>query len=182
MKALNLLKRFLTPSVVTSAVYFFKYKAKISPKAEVELSKNFTMGPGCTVSSFSKFKASDGPLTLGARCGFATGCFITSGAKGLIIGDNLVCGPNVVMTASNYVFEEMDKHIEDQGHSSKGIKIGNNVWVGSNSVILDGAKLGDNTIVVANSLINRKFPPNVILQGNPAKIIFRREPPQENEA
>ena len=47
-------------------------------------------------------------------------------------------------------------------------------WVGAGAVILDGSVLGNNTVVVANSLVNRRFPPNCILQGNPARILMRR--------
>jgi acetyltransferase-like isoleucine patch superfamily enzyme len=179
-KIKKLIRRFLVPQVVTCAYYFFRYRARISPRAEVELSPNLTMGRDCTISSFSKFKASDGPLTLGQRCGFATGCFISTGQKGIIIGDNLVCGPNVVITASNYIHDRLGVHLEDQGHTSKGVRIGNNVWIGANAVILDGSVLGDNTIVVANSLVNRRYPANTIIQGSPAKIILKRAKTDES--
>lgn len=178
-KIKKLIRRFLVPQVVTCFYYLIKYRAKISFRAEVELSPNLVMGRGCTISSFSKFKASDGPLELGRRCGFATGCFISTGEKGIIIGDNLVCGPNVVITASNYIHDRLDVHIEDQGHTSKGVRIGNNVWIGANSVILDGSVLGDNTIVVANSMVNRRYPANAIIQGSPAKVILKRSKPDE---
>ncbi len=175
IKVWVLIKRFLFPGWLISLIYYFKFKAKISPKSEVELSHNIKMGYGCVISSFTKLKASEGTLHFGNRCGIASGSFISSGEKGIFIGDNFVCGPNVIITASNYNYEKIDVHIEDQGHTSKGIRIGNNVWVGGGSVILDGSYLGNNTIVVANSLVNRRFPDNVILQGNPAKIIFRRK-------
>ena len=162
------------PQIVSCLYYFLRYKCKISPKAEVELSPNFTMDPGCTVGSFTKIKASDGPLSMGERCGIANSCFIAAGSKGITIGKNFICGPNVVITANNYIYSELDVHLEDQGQTSKGVKIGNNVWVGAGSVILDGTVLGDNTIVVANSLVNRRYPPNSILQGNPDKVLMKR--------
>ena len=170
----TLLKRFLVPRFVVSLYYYLKFRAKISPRAEVELSSNLRFGPDCTVSSFTKIKATHGPLVMGSRCGLGTGCFLSAGEKGTIIGDNLVCGPNTVITSSNYIYDDLGAHLEDQGHTSRGIRIGDNVWIGSGSVILDGSAIGDNTIVVANSLVNRRFPPNSILQGNPAKVIMKR--------
>jgi acetyltransferase-like isoleucine patch superfamily enzyme len=164
----------LTPGWVVSLVYLRRFGAKISPRAEVDLSDNIKMGKGCVVGSFTKVKASDGPVTMGDRCGIATNCFIAGGPKGIEIGDNFVCGPNVVMTASNYVYAEVGVHLEDQGISSKGVRIGNNVWIGAGCVILDGSVLGDNCIVVAGSLVNRRYPANSIIQGNPAKILTRR--------
>lgn len=52
------------------------------------------------------------------------------------------------------------------------IVLGDNVWVGWNSTILKGVRIGDNSIVGANSLVTRgNYPANVIIAGNPAKII-----------
>lgn len=173
----NTLRRFLVPRFVVSLYYFLKYRAKISPRAEVELSANLRFGRGCRVSSFTKIKAADGPLQVGARCGFGTGCFITSGEQGLLIGDNLVCGPNVVIMASSYRYDALGVHLHDQGTTSRGTRIGNNVWIGAGAVILDGSDIGDNSIVVANSVVSRRYPANTILQGNPAKPMrsFYRE-------
>lgn len=165
----NMLRRFLVPRPLVSLYYYLKYGAKISPRAEVELSANLKFGRGCRVSSFTKIKAADGPLTIGDRCGFGTGCFITSGEQGLSIGDNLVCGPNVVIMASSYRYDMLGVHLHDQGVTSKGTRIGNNVWIGANAVILDGSDIGDNSIVVANSLVSRRHPAGSVLQGNPAK-------------
>jgi acetyltransferase-like isoleucine patch superfamily enzyme len=76
--------------------------------------------------------------------------------------------------ASNYEYGKLNVPLEDQGHTSKGIRIGSNVWIGANSVILDGSVIGDNTIVAAGSVVNRRFPSGSILQGNPARILIRR--------
>lgn len=168
------LKRAFTPQIIVSIYYFLKFKAKISPKSEVDLTNNLRLGPGCVISSFTKIKATDGALTLGARGGIATGCFVAAGSAGIQIGDNFICGPNVNIVAVNYNHQLKDIHLEDQGSTSKGIKIGNNVWIGAGCTILDGAVIGDNTIVVANSLINRRYKQDVIIQGVPAKVILNR--------
>jgi acetyltransferase-like isoleucine patch superfamily enzyme len=170
-----LFQRFLIPTPVISLYYFLKFGAKVSTRAELELSSNIEFGPGCVVSSFSKFKATDGPLHVGARGGFATGCFVTASSGGIHIGNNFICGPHVSIIANNYNLEKLGVHLEDMGETSRGIRIGDNVWIGAGSSILDGAVIGDNTIVVANSLVNRRYPPNVVLQGCPARIIFKRK-------
>ena len=84
--------------------------------------------------------------------------------------------PNVAIIGGNYRYAALDVPFEQQGYFSVGVRIGRNVWIGANCTILDGSVIGDNTIVVPNSLVNRRFPPNVILQGNPAKIVARRGP------
>ena len=167
-------QRFLCPAFLVTLYYLVKYRAMVSTKAEVELSPHIRLGRKTTIASFTKIKATDGPLTIGDRSGIANGCFITASAGGLHIGENFICGPNVVIVSSNYITERKGVHLADQGRFSKGVKIGNNVWVGANSTILDGAEIGDDCIIVANSLVNRRFPAGSVIQGNPAKVIFKR--------
>ncbi|MEP7313222.1 MAG: acyltransferase [Pseudomonadota bacterium] len=171
-----MMRRFLVPAFVVSLYGFIRWRAGISSRAEVELSSNLQLGPRCTISSFTKVKVTDGPLRTGADCGFGTGCFISAGAGGIEMGDHVICGPNVVVVASNYRYDSLAVPLDHQGQTSKGIRIGRNVWIGANSVILDGSVIGDNCIVVANSLVNRRFPANSIIQGNPAKILAQRRP------
>ena len=51
------------------------------------------------------------------------------------------------------------------------VKIGKNVWIGNNVTILKNSEIGDNSIVAAGAIVNKEFPPNVIIGGVPAKII-----------
>lgn len=53
----------------------------------------------------------------------------------------------------------------------RGIEIGNNVWIGAGAVFLDGAKVGNNSIVTANAVVQKKFPDNSIIGGVPARRI-----------
>lgn len=168
------INRILTPSYIVSAFYYFKFKGKISPKSEVDLTDRIILGKNCVVGSFTKIKASEGILSLGDRGGIANGCFISAGEGGIHIGRNFICGPNVNIIGQNYAHGEKDMHLEDIGVVSRGISIGDNVWIGAGSTITDGAVIGNNTIIVANSLVNRRYPDDVILQGNPARVVFRR--------
>jgi hypothetical protein len=169
-------RRFLVPGFVVTLYALLKWGARISTRAEVELSSNLRLGRGTNVASFTKIKTTDGPVTTGENCGFGTGCFLDGGSAGLSMGDNVACGPNVSIIAVNYRYEQLQVPWEEQGQTSTGITIGNNVWIGAGCVILDGTVIGDNSIIVANSLVNRRFPPNSIIQGNPARVILERKP------
>jgi acetyltransferase-like isoleucine patch superfamily enzyme len=83
-------------------------------------------------------------------------------------------GPYVLVISSNYRYDKLDVPLVEQGSTSKGVDIGSNVWIGGGSVVLDGASIGDNVIVGAGSVISGQVPANVIIQGSPAKEIFRR--------
>lgn len=55
--------------------------------------------------------------------------------------------------------------------NKKEIIICDNVWIGWGAIILKGAKIGNNSIVAAGSIVTGEFPDNVIIAGNPAKIV-----------
>jgi len=169
------LQRFLLPGFVVSLYYYLRDRATVSPRAEVEVSPLLRFGRGSVVGSYVKLKATAGPVIFGERCAVGNASFITGDEQGIVIGDNFVCGPNTTIISSTYVHDRLDVHIWDQGLVSAGVRIGHNVWVGASVTILDGTELGDNTIVVANSVVDRKHPPNVVLRGNPAEVIAVRE-------
>jgi acetyltransferase-like isoleucine patch superfamily enzyme len=169
-----LARRFLVPRRYTTVHAFLRWRATVSTHAEVELGRGLSLGRGTTISSFCKFKVTDGPLTVGENGGFATGCHVATGPGGIAIGKNFICGPNTVIVANNYGYADPHVPVAEQPETSVGIRIGDNVWIGSNCTILDGSVIGDNSIVVANSLVNRRFEPSVIIQGNPAKVLIRR--------
>lgn len=85
----------------------------------------------------------------------------------IIIGKGTYIAPNVGIITQNHDLYDLDKHSE-----SKDVEIGNNCWVGMNSVILPGVKLGNHTIVGAGSIVTKSFiEGNCVIAGNPAKII-----------
>lgn len=61
-----------------------------------------------------------------------------------------------------------------QKDTSIGIKIGNNVWIGANSVILDGVTIEDGAIIAAGAIVTRNVEKYTIVGGNPAKKIKTR--------
>jgi len=170
---LKLVRRMLTPMIVVRLYYFWKHGAIVSGKAEVDLAPSTVWGKGCVISAFTKMKIS-GPFVMGQRVQIATGCFIGAGPAGLTLGDDVLISPHCTILTGTYVFDRLDVPLQDQGTISKGVRIGHRVWIGSNSVVLAGAEIGDNVIVSAGSVVSGTVPPNSIVLGNPAKVIFTR--------
>jgi acetyltransferase-like isoleucine patch superfamily enzyme len=174
MRPAKLAQRFLLPGFVISLVYAFRFGALVSPRAEVELSPLLKLGKGTKISSFTKIKATDGHMAIGARVSIGTGCFIHAGSGGVTIGDDSMISPNVSIVGSNYRYERLDLPIQRQGETSKGVAIGNDVWIGVGCAILDGAVIGDHAIVAPNAVVSGHVAENAIAVGNPAKAIFTR--------
>ena len=170
----QIVRRFLMPQLAITVIIWFRSRAFVSPRAEVELSPQLHIGRKTRVSSFTKIKIAGGPLRIGDRCSIATGCFIGSGAAGTSIGNDCLIGANCTIVGSTYRYDNLEVPFAQQGHHSKGTVIGNNVLIGSNCVIVDGASIGDNVMIGAHSLVSGKIPENSVAQGNPAKVIFTR--------
>lgn len=78
-----------------------------------------------------------------------------------------------VAISENVSIWDSDAHqiLRDDYKPTAPIKIGNHVWIGTNSVILKGVTLGDGCIVAAGSIVNKSFPAKCLIGGIPAKII-----------
>lgn len=112
-------------------------------------------------------------VRIGNRTTFGNDCMFGA-AGGIEIGDDVVAGQFIRFHSENHNFNDLSKLIRDQGVTHKGIKIGNNCWIGAGAVFLDGAELGDGCVVGANAVVTKKFPANVIVAGVPATIIGER--------
>lgn len=174
MNLAKALKRFFIPSFVVTVVYLLKYKCKVSPKAEVDLSNNLIIGKGTQISSFCKIKATDGPMIIGENVSIATGCFISSASGGVKIGDYSMISPNVTIIGNNYKYDKLETPMCLQEQTSKGVNIGRDVWIGAGVSILDGANIGDGVIITPNSVVASNIPDLAIVRGNPSKVIFLR--------
>lgn len=85
------------------------------------------------------------------------------------IGDNVMIAPNVTISPTGHPVDPETRKMGMQ--FSIPIKIGNNVWIGANSVILPGVTIGDNSVIGAGSIVTRDIPPNVVAVGNPCRVL-----------
>jgi virginiamycin A acetyltransferase len=101
-------------------------------------------------------------------------CQIASGVEFIMNGANHQM--NCVSTFPFYIFEKWNENVPslDKMPIKGDTVIGNDVWIGENSTILPGVKIGDGVIIGAKSVVGRNVEPYSIIVGNPAKIIRKR--------
>lgn len=84
-------------------------------------------------------------------------------------GDRVLVGPNVQFYPATH---PIDAKIRGElWEFGKEIQIGSDVWIGGGSIICPGVKIGDRAIIAAGAVITKDVPPDVIVGGNPGKII-----------
>lgn len=87
----------------------------------------------------------------------------------ITIGDHVMLGPKVALYTANHPIDPVVR----QYHHDHGIPItiGNNVWIGGNSVVCPGVTIGDNSVIGAGSVVTHDIPANVVAAGNPCRVI-----------
>ena len=78
------------------------------------------------------------------------------------------------MRTSQHRFSDSSELIRLQGHKSGDIKIGDNVWIGANCVLLGGVVIGSGAVVGAGSVVTKDIPTLAVAAGIPAKVIKLR--------
>ena len=111
-----------------------------------------------------------GNISLGDRVSIHQYSLLDATAE-IRIGNKVAIGSHSSFITSSHNFDNQDVPIKDQGINSKEIEISDNVWIGSGVTVLQGVKIGKNSIIGAKSLVNKNVPENVIAVGVPCKIL-----------
>lgn len=148
--------------------------ARISPLADIEPSirgSRYIIGARTMIDAFVKIKPAggSGDVLIGSDSAINSGTVIYSG-NGVRIGDSVLIAANCTLAATNHQFADPTRLIRHQGFmpSRGGIVIGDDVWLGANVVILDGAVIGKGAVIAAGSVVAGQVEPYAIYAGAPA--------------
>lgn len=154
--------------------------AKISSLADIEdsiLGTRIEVGARTQIDSFVKIKPAGGigDCIIGKDCYINSGVVIYTG-NGIRIGDKVLIAANCTLAPTNHGFHLNYVPILEQPfmESKGGIIIEDDVWIGANSVLLDGSRVGTGAIIAAGSVIRGHVESFSIYAGNPAKRIRMR--------
>lgn len=156
-------------------------KAYISKHADIETSSKGSklhIGDSVFIDSFVKIKFTGGlgNVTIDKNSYINSGCVFYSG-NGISIGENVLIAANCTFAAVNHEFKDRNKLIINQRfkESKGGIIIEDDVWIGANTIILDGAIIKKGAVIGAGSLVNEIIEEYSVCAGNPLKIITKRK-------
>lgn len=159
---------------------FFKcgYSLDISKGCYISDYKNIILGNNINIGINAQIYAGkDSKILIGDNLKANSNIMINADCGGYIeIGDNVLIGPNVVLRASNHIFIDKDIPIHQQGHEVGQIIINDDVWLGSNVVVLPNVEIGKGSVVGAGAVVTKNVDEYSIVGGVPAIAIgFRGE-------
>ena len=154
--------------------------ARISPLADIEASVRGTrmvISAGVTIDAFVKIKPAggNGELWIGEGSTINSGCVLYTG-NGLRIGRDVLVAANCTFAPVNHEYGRRDLPIARQGFraSKGGIVVGDDVWIGANCVLLDGAVVGQGCVIAAGSVVRGTLEDYGIYGGNPLRRLGGR--------
>ncbi|MCC6081344.1 transferase [Bacillus thuringiensis] len=142
-------------------------------KEGLKLGNNVKIGSFTIISCTGSLKNLGKGLSIGDNSGVGDFSFFGA-AGGIKIGSNVIMGQNVRFHSENHNFDRIDIPIKEQGVTNKGITIGEDCWIGSGAVFLDGVEVGKGCVIGANTLVNKNIPAYSVAVGNPVKIVKSR--------
>ena len=107
-------------------------------------------------------------LTVGSRT-FINYNFTALDVAAITIGDDVQIGPNVQLLTPTHPVEPAPRR--DKLEAAQPITIGDNVWIGGGAIVLPGVTVGENSVIGAGAVVTRDVPPNVVVVGNPARVV-----------
>lgn len=146
---------FLSSRVSISFLQLLSYDThlEIMDQARIKIGRLCSSRRSVDIIAFG-----EGEIIIGGHCFFNKNVSISANTR-ISIGENSTFGQNVVIVDHNHDY----KYTTLSGYISEPISIGNNVWVGANSIILKGVHIGNNAVVAAACVVTEDVPENTIV-------------------
>jgi len=162
----------LHPTLHCDPTAFWDYSYK--DLSDIEIGLHVSVGAFCEIliQRHSRHSKIPGKLVLKDKAIVSTGVNIRAAGGTIVVGNNSALGQNSVVLAANHATgNQQDRLRIPWDEERTGVHVGNNVWIGANSVLLPGCEIGDNTIVGAGSVVRGKIGADELWAGIPARRI-----------
>ena len=132
------------------------------------------VGRGVFLGRGTILSCKDGDITIGDHGNFGFHCEIFSGSS-VVVGSHGLFAAQAYLVGGGHEFDRPGVAVIDQARSSRGIALGDNVWLGTGAKVLDGVRIGSDVVVGANAVVNADLPDGAIAAGVPARILRSRD-------
>lgn len=130
----------------------------------------FALGAGSTIEDFCTVNNGVGDVLIGKGARIGIGSTLIGP---VVIGDHVRLAQHVVLSGLNHNYSDITRRIDEQSVSTSEIHIESDVWIGSNSIVVAGVRIGTHSVVAGGSVVTKDVPPYSVVAGNPAKILKR---------
>lgn len=141
--------------------------------AKGEANRGIDIGTGVFLGRGTILSCKNGDIVLGdhVNIGFQSEIFSGSSVR---VGRYGLFAAYTYLVGGGHEFDRADVPVIDQARSSKGIALGENVWLGAGAKVLDGVTIGSNVVVGAGAVVTEDLPDGVVAAGMPAKVLRSR--------
>ena len=163
-RLLNTYIRLIIIKIFNFNRIYFSFPVILPFNSEIELGKESEVKISSNVRAKSGFKVKarkNSYISIGKNTFFNYNNLITSHEK-IEIGDNCQFGPNVLIYDHDHDYKSKNG-ISGSNYLTAPVKIGSNVWIGANSVILRGTTLGNDCVVGAGTIVKGNYPDNTVI-------------------
>lgn len=143
-------------------------KIRRTVRLDVVPFNKFTLGNKAVIEDYTVVNNGMGHIIIGSSSFIGLHNTIIGPVE---IGDNVIIAQHVTVSGLNHSYEDINIPIKAQPCITKKISIGNDSWIGANSVITAGVTIGKHAIIAAGSIVTKHVPDYSIVAGNPARII-----------
>ncbi len=141
--------------------------------AKGESNRGIDVGSGVFLGRGTILSCKDGDIVLGDHSNLGFHCEIYSGSS-VKVGHHGLFAAFAYLVGGGHDWERADIPVLEQARSSKGITLGDDVWLGTGAKVLDGVSIGSRVVVGANAVVSENLPDAVVAAGIPAKVLRSR--------
>jgi acetyltransferase-like isoleucine patch superfamily enzyme len=136
--------------------------------------RGITVGTGVFLGRGTILSCKDGDITLGDHVNIGFHSEIFSGSS-VTVGRHGLFAAYTYLVGGGHEFDATERAVLEQPRTSKGIALGDNVWLGAGATVLDGVTIGKDVVVGAGAVVTEDLPDGVVAAGLPARVIRRRD-------
>jgi acetyltransferase-like isoleucine patch superfamily enzyme len=141
--------------------------------AKGETNTGIRIGSGVFIGRNSILSCKNGNIELGAEANIGFNCEVFSASR-VTIGARTMLAAYTYVIGGDHERSDPSKPALEQARTSAGVSVGEGVWLGAGSKVLDGVAIGDRAVVGAGAVVTADVPAQAVAVGIPARVVSNR--------